>query len=69
MLLIDEGQDMNPPMLDIFLKQKTPKIVVGDPHQQIYMFRGAVDALKEVNNLSDVKTYYLLEKILNNVFQ
>ena len=60
-LLIDEGQDMNPPMLDIFLKQKTPKIVVGDPHQQIYMFRGAVDALKEVNNLSDVKTYYLTQ--------
>ena len=60
-LLIDEGQDMNPPMLDIFLKQKTPKIVVGDPHQQIYMFRGAIDALNEVNSLSDVKTYYLTQ--------
>ena len=60
-LLIDEGQDMNPPMLDIFLKQKTPKVVVGDPHQQIYTFRGAVNALDAVNNSSDVKTYYLTQ--------
>ena len=45
-LLIDEAQDMNPAMLDIFLKQtNTPKIFVGDPHQQIYLFRGAVNAL------------------------
>ena len=45
-LLIDEAQDMNPAMLDIFMKQtNTPKIFVGDPHQQIYLFRGAVNAL------------------------
>ena len=44
-LLWDEAQDMNPAMLDVFLKQFKPKLVVGDSHQQIYRFRGAVDAL------------------------
>ncbi len=43
------GQDMNPTMLDIFLNQtRTPKVIVGDPNQQIYMFRGAVNALDMV---------------------
>ena len=44
-LLLDEAQDMNPCMLAVCLKQKCPKIVVGDQHQQIYSFRGAVNAL------------------------
>ena len=35
-LLIDEAQDMNPAMLDICMQQSTPKVIVGDPHQQIY---------------------------------
>ena len=35
-LLIDEGQDLNPPMLDVFNKQDTTKVIVGDPYQQIY---------------------------------
>ena len=51
-LMIDEGQDMNPAMLEIFNYQKTTKIIVGDPYQQIYMFRGAVNALgKDTLNL------------------
>ena len=33
-LMVDEGQDMNPAMLDIFNRQKTcTKIIVGDPNQ------------------------------------
>ena len=47
-LLWDEAQDMNPAMLDVCLKQVKPKLVVGDSHQQIYRFRGAVDALRLV---------------------
>lgn len=47
-LMIDEGQDMNPAMLDIFQRQATTKIIVGDPWQQIYSFRGAVNALNQV---------------------
>merc|ERR1719460_1868524 len=53
---------MNPAMLDICLKQKVPKIVVGDHFQQIYGFRGAVNALEiiEKNEHTNVKeTFYL----------
>ena len=47
-LLLDEAQDMNPAMLDVCLHQDRPKVVVGDPNQQIYSFRGAVNALAKV---------------------
>ena len=47
-LLLDEAQHMNPAMLDVCFKQVKPKLVVGDSHQQIYSFRGAVDALRIV---------------------
>ena len=63
-LLLDEAQDMNPCMLAVCLQQKVPKIVVGDSFQQIYSFRGAVDALKRVSdsNLTCVKdTFYLTQ--------
>ena len=33
---------------DILLRQSCAKILVGDPHQQIYAFRGARNALQEV---------------------
>jgi len=57
-LLLDEGQDMNPAMLDIFMNQKVSRVIVGDPHQQIYMFRGAVNALDIV---VPTHTYYLTQ--------
>jgi len=63
-LLLDEAQDMNPCMLDVCLNQRCPKIVVGDHHQQIYGFRGAVNALDLVlkSNLTTVRaTYYLTQ--------
>ncbi|XP_061770223.1 F-box DNA helicase 1 isoform X2 [Nerophis ophidion] len=44
-LLLDEAQDCTPTIMDVLLKQKCAKMVVGDPHQQIYTFRGAVNAL------------------------
>lgn len=43
--LVDEAQDMNPCMLDVIRRQIPPKIFVGDPHQQIYAFRGSVNVL------------------------
>ena len=61
-LLLDEAQDMNPCMLDICLEQNVPKIVVGDNFQQIYGFRGAVNALeiiKKHRNTSVKETFYL----------
>ena len=63
-LLLDEAQDMNPAMLDICLNQEKPKIVVGDPHQQIYSFNGAVNALSLVEEHSRtrvVRTFYLTQ--------
>lgn len=35
-------------IMEVVLSQTCGKIFVGDPHQQIYTFRGAVNALCEV---------------------
>lgn len=45
-----------PAMLDFILAQPCPKILVGDPHQQIYAFRRAIDALSSVRA---THTFYL----------
>jgi len=47
-ILLDEAQDTNPATADIVLSQACPKILVGDPHQQIYAFRGAQDAMQNI---------------------
>jgi hypothetical protein len=47
-ILIDEAQDLSPVMLDIVSRQQCQKIFVGDPYQQIYAWRGAVNALESV---------------------
>jgi F-box protein 18 (helicase) len=54
-ILFDEAQDASPAMLDIFLKQKATKVIVGDTHQQIYGWRYAVNSLEKAN----FKTYHL----------
>jgi superfamily I DNA/RNA helicase len=54
-ILFDEGQDASSAMLDVFLKQKATKVIVGDTHQQIYSWRYAVNSLEKV----DFKTYHL----------
>ncbi len=46
-ILFDEGQDASPAMLDIFLNQKSVKVIVGDTHQQIYGWRHAVNSLEK----------------------
>lgn len=48
-ILFDEGQDASPAMLDVFLKQQSTKIIVGDMHQQIYGWRYAINSLQQVN--------------------
>ncbi|RYD97975.1 MAG: DNA helicase, partial [Sphingobacteriales bacterium] len=47
-ILFDEGQDASPAMLDVFMQQPATKLIVGDTHQQIYSWRGAVNALEGV---------------------
>ena len=54
-ILFDEGQDASAAMLDVFLKQKATKVIVGDTHQQIYGWRYAVNSLEKV----DFKTFHL----------
>jgi superfamily I DNA/RNA helicase len=46
-ILFDEGQDASAAMLDIFLKQKATKVIVGDTHQQIYSWRYAINSLEK----------------------
>ncbi|XP_078595947.1 F-box DNA helicase 1-like [Branchiostoma floridae x Branchiostoma japonicum] len=57
-LLIDEAQDLTPAINDIMLRQDVAKILVGDPHQQIYTFRGARNAMQET---ASTHTYYLTQ--------
>ncbi|MGY2793547.1 ATP-dependent exoDNAse (exonuclease V) beta subunit [Thermostichus sp. MS-CIW-36] len=48
-ILFDEAQDANPAMLGILLPQAARRIFVGDPHQQIYAWRGAVNAMERLD--------------------
>lgn len=47
-ILFDEAQDASGAMLDIILRQKAVKVIVGDSHQQIYGWRFAVNSLDKV---------------------
>lgn len=47
-ILLDEAQDTNPVVLDLLQKQPAQMIYVGDRHQQIYEWRGAVNAMEEI---------------------
>ena len=38
-IIVDEGQDLSGSMLGIFNDQKGPRLIVGDPGQQIYQWR------------------------------
>jgi len=55
-ILVDEAQDMNPASIDLVQRQNVSTILVGDPNQQIYCFRGAVNAMSVINSS---KTFYL----------
>ncbi|NNM65785.1 MAG: DEAD/DEAH box helicase [Burkholderiales bacterium] len=47
-ILFDEAQDANALMLQIVGAQSAQKIYVGDPNQQIYAWRGAVNAMQSI---------------------
>ncbi|MCR5758724.1 MAG: UvrD-helicase domain-containing protein [Selenomonas sp.] len=44
-ILVDESQDCNPVTLSIINRAPCSRIFVGDSHQSIYGFRGAINAL------------------------
>jgi hypothetical protein len=48
-ILFDEAQDANPCTLDIVLGQSAAKVLVGDAHQSIYLFRGAENAMESID--------------------
>lgn len=56
MMMFDESQDLNPVWSGIIKKQDVQKIIVGDPNQAIYGFRGAKN---EMDVLSDEAQYTL----------
>lgn len=47
-LLFDEAQDASAVMLDVFRRQRGIKLLVGDPHQQIYRWRFAINAMNSL---------------------
>ena len=52
-LLLDEAQDANPLALQFFNlagEQGSQTIAVGDSHQQLYAWRGAVDAMRQIDS-------------------
>ncbi|KAM6283519.1 F-box DNA helicase 1 [Spheniscus humboldti] len=57
-IFVDEAQDCTPAIVNIVLSQKCGIILVGDPHQQIYTFRGAVNTLYSVRH---THVYYLTQ--------
>ncbi|NXA30843.1 FBH1 helicase, partial [Eudromia elegans] len=57
-IFVDEAQDCTPAIVDVVLSQSCGVILVGDPHQQIYTFRGAVNTLYTVPH---THIYYLTQ--------
>jgi len=67
-ILFDEGQDASPAMLDIFLKQKAIKVIVGDTHQQIYGWRHAVNSLEKTSfNTYNLSTSFRFSQDIANL--
>jgi len=55
-ILLDEAQDVNGVQIGILNATKEKKIIVGDPHQNIYAWRGAINTF---NYYKDWKEYAL----------
>jgi superfamily I DNA/RNA helicase len=59
-ILLDEAQDANNCVMDIILQQsKSKKVYIGDKFQQIYAWRGAINALEKVKEYGKVKELFL----------
>jgi UvrD-like helicase family protein len=55
-ILLDEAQDTNPVVLHVLTRQPHAQMVyVGDQHQQIYEWRGAVNAMAQMRTERSVK--------------
>lgn len=47
-IMYDEAQDANPAILSVITQQPIQQIYVGDPNQQIYSWRGAINAMETI---------------------
>lgn len=57
-LLLDEAQDANEILVSFLVSQHKPLVLIGDPHQSIYSFRGAINVMDHIKTRND-GTYYL----------
>lgn len=57
-VLLDEAQDSNPVTLKVFLDFQGKKILVGDPYQSIYSFRGSINAMQTLDCKYKLKLSY-----------
>ena len=53
-VMVDEAQDLNPVLLGVLEGLECPIVYVGDPYQQIYEWRGAVNAMEKVASRNSV---------------
>ncbi|EPS44935.1 hypothetical protein H072_1089 [Dactylellina haptotyla CBS 200.50] len=60
-VMFDEAQDANPCMANIILRQRDAAgiIIIGDPYQMIYGFRGAKNECFDDGRLPPTKTFHL----------
>lgn len=64
-VLFDEAQDADPLMLGILLRQRNTQVIyVGDAHQQIYAWRGAVTMQQMPLPSTRLTTYSVLVNLL-----
>ncbi len=52
-ILLDEAQDTNPVVLGVLAAQGAQIVYVGDSHQQIYEWRGAVNAMAKIHDCQE----------------
>jgi superfamily I DNA/RNA helicase len=48
-IMVDEAQDLNPVLLDVLDRADCQVVYVGDQYQQIYEWRGAVNAMAQIH--------------------
>ncbi|MFO1361346.1 MAG: UvrD-helicase domain-containing protein [Burkholderiales bacterium] len=48
-ILLDEAQDSNGAVLHVLRKQQSQIVFVGDRHQQLYEWRGAINAMQQIS--------------------
>ncbi|CAK6688899.1 RecBCD enzyme subunit RecB [Synechococcus sp. CBW1107] len=53
-ILLDEAQDTNPVTLQVLAEQTCNRVFVGDPHQQIYQFRHATNAMASTGHWNEL---------------